>query len=125
MGNWSVGVVILLALATPFILLLVLPRAAFRDLLRRTWRSYSKRLTFIYTVLLLIPLVALYFVLVGSMGERLRRDQRASGEAALSSVQQLLSQQLLALPPGFGVDTAFGDRLLIDLSGVVRHEVNL
>ena len=125
MGNWSVGVVILLALATPFILLLALPRAAFRDLLRRTWRSYSKRLTFIYTVLLLIPLVALYFVLVGSMGERLRRDQRASGEAALSSVQQLLSQQLLALPPGFGVDTAFGDRLLIDLSGVVRHEVNL
>ncbi|MFY9821835.1 MAG: ATP-binding protein [Thermoanaerobaculia bacterium] len=125
MGNWSVGVVALLALATPFILLLALPRAAFRDLLRRTWRSYSKRLTFIYTVLLLIPLVALYFVLVGSMGERLRRDQRESGEAALSSVQQLLSQRLLALPPGFGVDTAFGDRLLIDLSGVVRHEVNL
>jgi signal transduction histidine kinase len=125
MGNWSVGVVVLLALATPFILLLALPRAAFRDLLRRTWRSYSKRLTFIYTVLLLIPLVALYFVLVGSMGERLRNDQRASGEAALSSVQQLLAQQLLALPPGFGVDTAFGDRLLIDLSAVVRHEVNL
>jgi signal transduction histidine kinase len=125
MGNWSVGVVVLLALAAPFILLLALPRAAFRDLLRRTWRSYSKRLTFIYTVLLLIPLVALYFVLVGSMGERLRSDQRASGEAALSSVQQLLSQRLLSLPPGFGVDTAFGDRLLIDLSGVVRHEVNL
>jgi signal transduction histidine kinase len=125
MGNWSVGVVVLLVMAAPFILLLALPRAAFRDLLRRTWRSYSKRLTFIYTVLLLIPLVALYFVLVGSMGERLRHDQRASGEAALSSVQQLLSQQLLALPPGFGVDTAFGDRLLIDLSGVVRHEVNL
>ena len=125
MGNWSVGVVVLLALAAPFILLLALPRAAFRDLLRRTWRSYSKRLTFIYTVLLLIPLVALYFVLVGSMGERLRHDQRASGEAALSSVQQLLSQRLQSLPPGFGVDTAFGDRLLIDLSGVVRHEVNL
>ncbi len=125
MGNWSVGVVVLLALAAPFILLLALPRAAFRDLLRRTWRSYSKRLTFIYTVLLLIPLAALYFVLVGSMGERLRSDQRASGEAALSSVQQLLTQRLEALPLGFGVDTAFGDRLLIDLSGVVHHEVNL
>src|SRR3712207_7658760 len=26
---------------------------------------------------------------------------------------------------GFGVDTFFGDRLLIDLAGLVRHEVNL
>jgi signal transduction histidine kinase len=124
-GNWSVGVVALLALAAPSILLLALPRAAFRDLLRRTLRSYSKRLTLIYTVLLLIPLVALYFVLVSAMEERLRRDQRAAGEAALSSAQQLLGEQLLKAPPGFGVDTAFGDGLLIYLSGVVRHEVNL
>ena len=125
MGNWSVGVVALLALAAPSILLLALPRAAFRDLLRRTLRSYSKRLTLIYTVLLLIPLVALYFVLVSSMEERLRRDQQVSGEAALSSAQQLLTQELLKPPPGFGVDTAFGDGLLIHLSGIVRHEVNL
>ncbi|MBW8876896.1 MAG: hypothetical protein JF614_18180 [Acidobacteria bacterium] len=124
-GNWSVGVVALLALAAPSILLLALPRAAFRDLLRRTLRSYSKRLTLIYTVLLLVPLVALYFVLVSAMEERLRRDQRTAGEAALSSAQQLLAEQLLKAPPGFGVDTAFGDGLLIYLSGVVRHEVNL
>ncbi|HYX26161.1 MAG TPA: hypothetical protein VFC23_18560, partial [Thermoanaerobaculia bacterium] len=125
MGNWCVGVVALLALAAPSILLLALPRAAFSDLLRRTLRSYSKRLTLIYTVLLLVPLVALYFVLVSSMEERLRRDQQASGEAALSSAQQLLTQELLKPPPGFGVDTAFGDGLLIHLAGIVRHEVNL
>ena len=59
------------------------------------------------------------------MEERLRRDQRAAGEAALSSAQQLLGQRLLTLPPGFGVDTVFGDQLLIYLSGIVRHEVNL
>ena len=29
------------------------------------------------------------------------------------------------MPPGFGVDTVFGDQLLIYLSGIVRHEVNL
>lgn len=124
-GNWCVGVVALLALAAPPLLLLALPRAAFRDLLRRTLRSYSKRLMIVYTVLLLVPLVLLYFVLVRSMEERLRRDQAAAGEAALNSAQQLLGERLLTLPPGFGVDTVFGDQLLIDLSGIVRHEVNL
>jgi signal transduction histidine kinase/HAMP domain-containing protein len=124
-GNWSVGVVLLLALAAPPLLLLALPGVAFRDLLRRTVRSYSKRLMIVYTVLLLIPLLLLYFVLVRSMEERLRRDQQAAGEAALNSAQQLLGQSLLTMPPGFGVDTVFGDQLLIELSGIVRHEVNL
>ncbi len=125
LGNWSLGVILLLTLVAPPILLLALPRAAFRDVLRRTVRSYSKRLMIIYTVLLLIPLVALYFVLVSSMEERLRRDQRAAGEAALNSVQQLLGEELLKSAPGFGVDTVFGDRLLVHYAGIVRHEVNL
>ena len=124
-GNWSLGVVALLALAAPPLLLLALPGAAFRDLVRRTVRSYSKRLMIVYTVLLLVPLLLLYFVLVRSMEERLRRDQRAAGEAALGSAQQLLGERLLTLPPGFGVDTFFGDKQLIYLSGIVRHEVNL
>jgi signal transduction histidine kinase len=124
-GDWSLGVLILIALSAPPLLLLALPRAAFRDLARRTVRSYSKRLMIVYTVLLLIPLVLLYFVLVRSMEERLKRDQRAAGEAALGSAQQLLGERLLEMPPGFGVDTVFGDQLLIYTSGVVRHEVNL
>ncbi len=124
-GNWSLGVLILLSAAAPPLLLLALPRATFRDLARRTVRSYSKRLMLVYTLLLLIPLVFLYFVLVRSMEERLRRYQRTAGEAALSSAQQLLGQQLLTMPPGFGVDTVFGDQLLISTSGIVRHEVNL
>lgn len=124
-GVWSLGVVALLLVAAPPLLLLALPGAAFRDLLRRTVRSYSKRLMIVYTVLLMVPLLLLYFVLVRSMEERLRQDQRAAGEAALGSVRQLLGERLLNLPPGFGVDTAFGDQLLIYLSGIVRHEVNL
>jgi signal transduction histidine kinase len=124
-GNWSLGVLLLLSAAAPPLLLLALPRATFRDLVRRTVRSYSKRLMLVYILLLLIPLLFLYFVLVRSMEERLRRDQRTAGEAALSSAQQLLGQQLLTMPPGFGVDTVFGDQLLISTSGIVRHEVNL
>ncbi len=126
MGNWSVGVVVLLALATPFILLLALPRVAFS-------RSAAAYLAFLLQAADLHLHGPAAHSTGGAVlraggprwGERLRHDQRASGEAALSSVQQLLFQQLLALPPGFSVDTAFGDRLLIDLSGVVRHEVNL
>jgi signal transduction histidine kinase len=124
-GNWSLSVVILLALAAPPLLLLALPRATFRDLLDRTLHSYSKRLMIVYTLLLLLPLVLLNFVLVRSMEDRLRQDQRTAGEAALSSAQQILGQKLLTMPPGFGVDTLFGDRLLIDLAGIVRREVNL
>ena len=124
-GNWSLGVLMLLALAAPPLLLLALPRATFIDLARRTLRSYSKRLMIVYTFLLLVPLVLLYFVLVRSMEERLHRDQRVAGEAALNSAQQILGERLLNLPPGFGVDTVFGDQLLIYLSGIVRHEVNL
>ena len=124
-GNWSLGVILLLTLAAPPLLLLALPRATFLDLARRTVRSYSKRLMIVYTFLLLIPLVLLYFVLVRSMEERLWRDQRTAGAAALNSAQQLLGQRLLNMPPGFGVDTIFGDRLLIDMSATFRHEVNL
>jgi signal transduction histidine kinase len=119
------GVLLILALAAPPVLLLSLPRASFRALLRRVLRSYSKRLIIVYTVLLLLPLLLLNAVLVRSMEERLSRQQRAAGEAALSSAQQILGERLLELEPGYGVDAALGDRLLSDLSGIVHHEVNL
>jgi signal transduction histidine kinase len=124
-ANPGVGLLMLLALAAPPLLLLSLPRASFRALLGRVVRSYSKRLIIVYTVLILVPLLLLNVVLVGAMEDRLERQQRAAGEAALASAQQVLGERLLRLEPGFGVDTALGDRLLIDLSEIVHHEVNL
>jgi signal transduction histidine kinase len=124
-ANPGVGLLMLLALAAPPILLLSLPRASFRALLGRVVRSYSKRLIIVYTVLLLVPLLLLNVVLVGAMEDRLERQQRAAGEAALASAQQILGERLLRLEPGFGVDSALGDRLLIELSEIVHHEVNL
>lgn len=125
MANSGVGILMLLALAAPPVLLLSLPRASFRALLGRAVRSYSKRLIIVYTVLLLVPLLLLNVVLIRSMEERLRQQQRAAGDAALASAQQVLGERFLRLEPGFGVDTALGDRLLIDLSEIVHHEVNL
>ncbi len=124
-ANSVLGVLLLLMLAAPPVLLLSLPRASFRALLGRALRSYSKRLIIVYTVLLLLPLILLNAVLVRSMEERLLGQQRAAGEAALASAQQVLGERLLRLEPGFGVDTALGDRLLMDLSEIVHHEVNL
>ncbi|HEX5715531.1 MAG TPA: ATP-binding protein [Thermoanaerobaculia bacterium] len=124
-ANAGVSLLMLLALAAPPMLLLSLPRASFRALLGRIVRSYSKRLIIVYTVLLLVPLLLLNVVLVGAMEDRLEHQQRAAGEAALASAQQVLGERLLRLEPGFGVDTALGDRLLIELSEIVHHEVNL
>ena len=124
-ANPGVSLLMLLALAAPPLLLLSLPRASFRALLGRVVRSYSKRLIIVYTVLILVPLLLLNVVLVGAMEDRLERQQRAAGEAALASAQQVLGERLLRLEPGFGVDTGLGDRLLMDLSEIVHHEVNL
>jgi signal transduction histidine kinase len=121
----AVGVLLLLALCAPPVLLLALPRASFRDVLWRAVHSYSRRLIIVYTVLLLLPLLLLNAVLVRSMEDRLRRQQRAAGEAALIAAQKVLGERLLNLPPGFGVDTSLGDRLLSELSEVVHHEMNL
>jgi signal transduction histidine kinase len=121
----SLGLLLLLALCAPPVLLLALPRASFRDVLWRVVRSYSKRLIIVYTVLLLVPLLLLNAVLVRSMEDRLRRQQRDAGEAALTAAQKVLGERLLNLPQGFGVDTSLGDRLLSDLSEVVHHEMNL
>jgi signal transduction histidine kinase len=124
-ANSGLGVLLILTLAAPPVLLLSLPRASFRAVLGRVLRSYSKRLIIVYTVLLLLPLLLLNAVLVRSMEDRLSRQQRAAGEAALASAQQILGERLLQLEPGYGVDTALGDRLLSDLSEIVHHEVNL
>ncbi|HEV7514935.1 MAG TPA: ATP-binding protein, partial [Thermoanaerobaculia bacterium] len=121
----ALSVLLLLALGIVLALLLSLPRAAFRDLLRRTVRSYSKRLLLVYTGLLLVPLLLLNAVLVRTMGERLEREQRTAGEAALNSAQKELGDRFVSLPPGFGIDTALNDTLLTSLSQVVHHEVNL
>ena len=121
----SLGLLLLLTLCAPPVLLLALPRAAFRDALWRVVRSYSKRLIIVYTVLLLVPLLLLNAVLVRSIEDRLRQQQRDAGEAALNAAQKVLGEKLLNLPAGIGVDTALGDRLLGDLSEIVHHEMNL
>ena len=124
-GTHALATLLLLAAAALVILLLGLPRSAFRDTLRRTLRSYSKRLILVYSLLLLAPLVLLNLVLARGLEERLRREQRAAGEAALASAQRVLGEYVLTLDPGFGVATALDDPLLVWLASVVHHDVSL
>ena len=105
--------------------LLALTRVSFRDLLRRAVRSYSKRLLLVYGALLLAPLLLLDLLLFRNLGERLAAEQRAAGEAAVRSAQQVLGEYVLSLEPGFGLETELDDELLVWLSRVLHHEVNL
>ncbi len=124
-ATWTLGTLFLAALATGAALLLALPRAAFRDALRRVVRSYSQRLLIVTTLLLLLPLLILNAILVRSTEQRLVAARRAAGEAALNTVQKVLGDYILTFAPGFGLDTALNDDLLVWLSRVTRHEVNL
>ncbi|MDP9120895.1 MAG: ATP-binding protein, partial [Acidobacteriota bacterium] len=124
-GTWSVGVLLLLALAVPPTLLLALPRASFRELLWRAVRSYSKRLLIVYTVLLLLPLLLLNVVLVRSVEKGMLGEQRKSGEAALRAAQRLLGDSIRDLPAGYVFDPATLDPKLLSVSDVIQHEVNI
>ncbi|MEP7012770.1 MAG: hypothetical protein ABJC13_20800, partial [Acidobacteriota bacterium] len=124
-GNAAVGVVLLFAGAALLALVVVLPRAAVRELLARTVRSYSRRLLLVYGVLLLLPLALLNAVLVRGVERRLAEQQRVAGEAALASAQSLLAEVLGSLATGFSVETTLDDAQLSRIAGLVHHEVNL
>ena len=105
--------------------LLALPRATARDLLARLTRSYANRLILLFSVLLVVPLVLLYALLSGTLESRVAREQRSAAEAALSSAQRVLGEYVLTLEPGFGLETAIDDEILVWLSRVIGHDVSL
>ena len=124
-GTHALAVVLAVAAVALLALLLALPRLAFRDALRRAVRSYSKRLLIVYALLLLVPLLLLNAVLLASLEDRLRREQRAAGERALSASQQVLGGYLASIEAGFDLASELDDDLLGYLSQIVRHEINL
>ena len=124
-GGLALSMLLLVLAAAALVALLALTRASFRDALRRAVRSYSKRLLLIYGVLLLLPLAALNVLLLRNLEERLQAEQRAGGEKEVRSAQQVLGEYVASLEPGFGIETALDDELLVWLSRVLHHEVNL
>jgi len=106
-------------------LLLGLPRFAVRDTLRRSARSYARRLVGVYTLLLVVPLGLLSLAGVKWMEGHLVAEARRQGTAALSSAQRVLGEYLQTLEPGYSLSTTLDNALLDWLAGVVRDEVNL
>ncbi len=121
----AVGTGLILTLVTIAVLLLILPGSGMVPDLTQALRSYSKRLLAVYATLLVLPLVLMNLVVLGVLGEELERAQRVAGQRALESAQRVLGEYVLALEPGFGVDAALDNEVLIWLSRVVHHEVNL
>jgi signal transduction histidine kinase/HAMP domain-containing protein len=124
-GTHALSSLLLLAGAALLAVLLGLPREAFRDALRRAVRSYSKRLILVITLLILVPLLLLNAVLLQGLGERLKSQQLAAGEAAITAAQRVLGEYVLTLEPGFGLSTALDDPLLVWLASVVHRDVSL
>lgn len=124
-GSSTLSILLLLAAAALLMGFLALPRRTFRHALTRLSHSYSNRLIFIYTTLLLVPLLLLNLLLLREFARRLDREQTKTGQEALNSAQQVLGEYVLALDPGFGINTALNNELLVWLSEVVHHEINL
>lgn len=121
----AVGPLLALAAALALSVLVNLGRPALTAAAGRAWRSYSQRLLVLYTVILVVPVVLGNVFLLRVVGEDLERRDREAGEKALESAQQVLGERALTLDPGFQVETAFDDELLLGLSRALGREVNL
>lgn len=107
---------------------IVLSRATLQQVLEivhETFRSYSKRLVLVSSAFLLLPLLALNFVLLRDFRERLKEEQILSAQAAMTSARSLLLDFLQGSDPGFAIETRVNRELLEWISGLVRHQVNL
>ncbi|MFQ5526378.1 MAG: ATP-binding protein [Thermoanaerobaculia bacterium] len=96
-----------------------------RGLAGRSWSSYSRRMLILAGALVVVPVLLLSGFVLRMLAERVQDEQRAAGQAALQSAQRILGDYVLALEPGFGIETTLDDELLNWLSGAVHHEVNL
>ncbi len=124
-GTAAATALLFVAVATLIALLLALPRPAFRDLVTRAVRSYSRRLLLVFTALLVVPFLLLDLVLLRTVEASLSRDQEARGEQAIVAAQQAALATIAGQEPGFGIDTALSTEYLKDLSRLVDHDVNV
>lgn len=120
----ATGVLLPVLMVTLLALLLALPRVAFRDLMWRTVRSYSKRLALVYSLLLLVPLLLLTLVILRGVEGSQLRVRRDRGEGALRAAQRAIQERLLSSPTGFDVQSLIGDEVR-RLPRMIDHEVNL
>ena len=124
-GTHALGCLFSLTSLGLLILLLVWPWARTRQWIERTLSSYARRLILVYTVLLLVPLIALNLVLVRSFERRLVDEQRSDAREAISSARVFLIDYLQGLDPGFGIDTQINRTLMEWISQILQHQVNL
>ncbi|MEM9291912.1 MAG: ATP-binding protein [Acidobacteriota bacterium] len=124
-GSHALGSLLVLTLFALLALGLALPRQGFRELLGRGLRTYSTRLLVAYTVFLLVPLPLINIALLQGVKDRLQRQQRDSGEAALAAAQRYVGDFTADLRAGIAVEASTFETALGDLAALVSHDVNL
>jgi len=124
-GIFVAGVLLLVGLAVALAFGIAVSRRVAVTAVRRTLRSYSRRLVLVFAACLLIPLATIYPLVSRALEHRLEREQESAALDAIRSAQRVLGEYVLSLDPGFGVGTALDDRLLEWLARVVRNEIHL
>ncbi len=124
-GFVALGMVPALIFAAWLIWLIPSTRPGLVELFRRSLRSYSSRLIMVYTVLLLVPLVALNLILLRSFSERLQEKQVEDAQRAMVSARELLVNFLNGLQPGVAIETQVNRELLEWMSDLVQYQVSL
>ena len=124
-GFVALGMLPAMILVTWLIWLIPSTRPGLMEMMRRSLRSYSSRLVMVYTVLLLVPLVALNLILLRSFSERLQEEQVEDAQRAMVSARELLVNFLNGLPPGVAIETQVNRELMEWMSDLVQYQVSL
>jgi signal transduction histidine kinase len=99
------------------------------ETIRAGWESmslsYSRKIVAIFSVWLVVPLIALNILFLHSFDLRLRADRIESAQDAMNSVKSLLLDYLKGLEAGFLIETKVNQELMHWISRLVRHQVNL
>ena len=79
----------------------------------------------VYTLLLLLPLIALNLFLLRDFENRLAREQMDQARGAIGSARLFLLDYLVRLEPGSSIETRLNRPRLEWVGSVVEHQVNL
>jgi signal transduction histidine kinase len=125
MGVHALGSLALIASIGVLLLLFALPRGLLAGTIERSVRSYSKRLILVFTVLLLLPLIALNLFLLRDFESRLQRDQQTRANEAIGSAGDFILDYLAELPQGTSIETRLNEALLEWVASIVHHQVTV
>jgi len=124
-GTHALGDLLPLGVLMVAALLLRLSRPDFRRRAGEIWRSYSRRLVLVFSLLVVVPAVVVDVLVLRVLREQIEEKEFAEARGALASAQRVLGEYAGDQRSGISLDTIFDDELLSWLAEVLDHDINL